>query len=164
MGSIINTTIGKSKLIIDQYDPFGHEHVLEYHKEFDKFNSIIWGYNDNYQVVIGENVEYEVLNTAVSAACGGILEYFLATSIGDLNTTEQKNQWKAFNTALRNDASLSNALITTYTYIPLVGMSSMTDPSGITTYYEYDSFGRLIYEKDDKANIVKQYDYHYAGQ
>ncbi|MCG8310277.1 MAG: RHS repeat protein [Cytophagales bacterium] len=57
-----------------------------------------------------------------------------------------------------------DAQMTTYTYDPLVGMTSRTDPSGITTYYEYDDFGRLRHALDSEGNVVKQYHYHYASQ
>jgi YD repeat-containing protein len=56
---------------------------------------------------------------------------------------------------------LTNSLVTTYTYKPLIGMTSQTDPNGVTTYYEYDSFGRLKFIKDDKGNMLKKYEYHY---
>ncbi|WP_423149759.1 hypothetical protein, partial [Rubrolithibacter danxiaensis] len=46
----------------------------------------------------------------------------------------------------------STAQMTTYTYEPLVGMTSRTDEKGQTTYYEYDDFQRLAYIKDQYGN------------
>ncbi|WP_419699070.1 hypothetical protein [Mucilaginibacter sp. NFX135] len=58
----------------------------------------------------------------------------------------------------------SDAQMTTYTYDPLVGMTSMTDPKNETTTYEYDSLQRLKIVRDKDGNIVKQTNYHYQGQ
>ncbi|MET3981617.1 hypothetical protein ABIB62_004233 [Mucilaginibacter sp. UYP25] len=57
-----------------------------------------------------------------------------------------------------------DAQMTTYTYDPLVGMTSMTDSKGLTMYFEYDGFQRLINIKDKDRNIIKHTDYHYQGQ
>ena len=51
----------------------------------------------------------------------------------------------------------------TYTYIPYVGMSSVTDTRGVTTYYEYDVYGRLIeiYQLNNGTKeILNKYIYH----
>jgi YD repeat-containing protein len=58
----------------------------------------------------------------------------------------------------------ADAQMTTYTYDPLIGMTSATDAKGQTTYYEYDSLQRLINVKDQYGNVLKHTDYHYQGQ
>ena len=58
----------------------------------------------------------------------------------------------------------SNAQMTTYTFNPLVGVSSSTNERGQITYYQYDSSSRLINIKDQHGNITKHMDYHYQGQ
>lgn len=45
--------------------------------------------------------------------------------------------------AFRKTSALAGYPITTYTYDPLIGLTSMTSPSGMKEIYEYDSAGRL---------------------
>jgi len=58
----------------------------------------------------------------------------------------------------------SGAQMITYTYDPLIGVTSATDTKGEITYYEYDGFQRLLNIKDKDGNIIKHTDYHYQGQ
>jgi hypothetical protein len=56
------------------------------------------------------------------------------------------------------------ALMTTYTYTPLYGMTSQCSPMNYISYYNYDGLGRLKVVKDMRGNIIKTFDYHYQGQ
>jgi len=56
------------------------------------------------------------------------------------------------------------AQMTTFTYQPLVGITSQSDPSGKISYYEYDASMRLMDVRDQNKNIIKAYCYNYAGQ
>lgn len=54
-------------------------------------------------------------------------------------------------------------LITTCTYAPLVGITSITQPDKLPVYYEYDSFGHLrssSYDLDG-TEIINQFDINY---
>jgi YD repeat-containing protein len=49
----------------------------------------------------------------------------------------------------------------TYTYDPLVGITSVTDANMVVTKFEYDTLGRLIVVRDQHGNILKGYNYTY---
>lgn len=100
-------------------------------------------------------------------------------SISSPETVRTKKGWTLFKYTISNTTSITisgtgrideiklypaAALMKTYTYQPLVGMTSVTEVNGQTTYYEYDSFNRLQYVKDDEGKILKQACYNYAGQ
>ena len=49
-----------------------------------------------------------------------------------------------------------------YTYDPLVGLTSQTDATGRTLTYEYDAVGRLIRTRDEQGRLLSQQEYRYA--
>lgn len=117
----------------------------------------LWSYNHQYPVAVIRNATYDQV---VNALPGG--ETFIAQladkivpSDADINTIN----------ALRS--SLASSLVSTSTYRPLVGKLSETDPSGVSTYYEYDAMGRLKeirINEDGNRKILKSFDYHYVNQ
>jgi len=58
----------------------------------------------------------------------------------------------------------SGGQMTTYTYTPLLGLTSQCDVSNHPAYFEYDTLGRLRDIKDQDGNVIKTIDYHYKGQ
>lgn len=56
------------------------------------------------------------------------------------------------------------AFMQTFTHIPGVGISSVTDLNGNTTYFNYDGFGRLINSKDFDLNTLSINQYHYLNE
>ncbi len=58
----------------------------------------------------------------------------------------------------------ANAQMTTYTYAPLIGISSQCDADNRITYYKYDPFARLNVVLDQDHNIIKTVHYHYSGE
>ncbi len=57
----------------------------------------------------------------------------------------------------------TDARMKSYVYEPGLGISSVIDENGTILYYNYDTFGRLSYIKNDKGEIEKQYSYNYKN-
>ncbi len=91
-------------------------------------------------------------------------------------TSSMINGWQYYETVVANSATVtisgaaviddlrlypSVAQMKTYTYEPLVGVTSQTDANNQTNFFEYDALGRLSVVKDDNGNIIKTYQYNY---
>ncbi|HEU4551944.1 MAG TPA: RHS repeat domain-containing protein [Chitinophaga sp.] len=126
------------------YDDRGN--VTEQSKANDVNEVYLWGYNNQYPVA-------KIVGTTYTAAAALVDPEVLQHPGSD-------QQLKAELDNLRT-ALAGQALVITYTYKPLVGVTSETDPTGKTTYYEYDSFGRLKLIRDKDQHIIKTFDYHY---
>lgn len=112
----------------------------------------VWGYNEQYPIAEIKNASYD---DVISHLSEYKLNQISSKAIPD-NT-----DWTLVNN-LR--ASLPDAFITLYTYIPFVGVSSICGPDLRTVFYEYDSFGQLsrIYKKENGEDItIESYEYHY---
>ncbi|OIR12068.1 hypothetical protein GALL_63190 [mine drainage metagenome] len=55
-----------------------------------------------------------------------------------------------------------DAQMSTYTYNPLVGITSQCTPDNKFAFYEYDGLTRLVNVKDQYGNIIKNYKYNYG--
>jgi YD repeat-containing protein len=53
------------------------------------------------------------------------------------------------------------SLLNTYTYAPLVGLINQSDANNRISRFEYDGAGRLLRIRDEKRNIIRQFDYRY---
>lgn len=135
------------------YDDFGNPREVKIKDTSIKV--YLWGYNYQYPIAEITNATY-----------AQVLEVLTQATIDNINTpnqTEAVMETLIKNVALklRTDSRLSKAMVTSYTYKPLVGMTSKTDERGITEYYQYDSFQRLQNVLDFDSNIQKNYHYKY---
>ena len=115
-----------------------------------------WSYNDEYPVAKISNLKYNELTQELKDELNAIQFH------SNFNSELARNSFKSLNQSIRQKVP-NVALINTYTYIPGIGITSQTDPNGITTYYEYDGLGRLIYVRDNSYNVIKKYEYNYAN-
>lgn len=138
----------QQEAIIQLYDTLGN--ILQFTGADGLITSIIWGYGGMYPVakIVGKPYNEAIGGSGISLAL-----------LNSINTTEQ--QMLAELAKLR---SLSGSLATTFTYRPLIGISTETDMNGRTAFYEYDRSGRLMHVKDHMGNIIKKYCYNYSGQ
>ncbi|GAF02392.1 RHS repeat protein [Saccharicrinis fermentans] len=117
--------------------------------------SYYWGHGSSYVMAKMDNLKSTVIDN------DPMLKEYLdqLETFGEINISN-KSDLTDLNNDIRN-ALPDGASITTYTYIPLVGMTSQTDPNGRTIYYCYDGFGRLINLRDQDWNIIKKIEYNY---
>lgn len=144
----------------DTLDPFPR--VMQYHRydtygnpvyvtAADRTNIVyLWSYEAVYPVIQVRNATYDQV--------AAILTPVRITSLSaNKNPTEQTIK----DCVATLNAQLPDALVTSYTYVPMVGVRSITEPSGRTTLYDHDSFGRLAKIADEEGNALQSYEYNY---
>jgi hypothetical protein len=145
-GYTFNTNL-VDRLIYHKYDNKGN--LLEYSKKGGAHTVYLWGYNQTYPVSKIMNTTY----SEIEALSGFGVNFDLGTT--GLTATQEHT--------LRTATSLSNSAISTFTYTPLVGMTSATNPQKYTMHYYYDTLNRLKEIKDQEDNLIQDYIYHYKN-
>ena len=125
-----------------QYDD--HNNIVEALGPDGVPTAYIWGYNQTLPVakVVG----------ATRSQVNGRLGADFQAGAGSLSDAQAQT--------LRN--GLPSAQVTVYTYDPLVGITSETDPNGRTMTYHYDELNRLEWIESEEGHVVQKFDYQYA--
>ncbi|ATL75963.1 hypothetical protein IQ37_04485 [Chryseobacterium piperi] len=145
-----------NEVIYDLYDPKGN--LQQYTTKAGVSTTIIWGYNQTQPIAKIEG-----------AKLSDITQSLITTIVNASNDDEaDPSKEGALITALdnfRKNSGLFNYQITTYTYDPLIGVTSITPPSGIREVYVYDAANRLkeIRQDSKTGNLVKEFKYNYKN-
>lgn len=146
----------------------------ESYETYDQFGNIVsaigddgvrtiyvWSYMGRYPVLEIRNADYQTVEAVVSSVFGCSIDVLsqMAYNSGSKDALTEKIK------SVQTDPRLANAMVTGYTYIPLLGISSVTDPSGRTTHYEYkgNKLSCVYYMQNDTKCIIESYEYKYAN-
>ena len=106
--------------------------------------AIIWGYGGQYPVAKIE---------------GAALSQISAATILALNTKTTDSELLTAIAALRT--AHKDAMVTGYLYKPLVGVTQIIQPNGMTEKYNYDAANRLQSIVNDQNEVIKTFEYNY---
>ena len=122
----------------------------------------LWSYADRYLIAEIKNANYEQVNNAVREAFG--MDIVALSQNNNINFSALAK--------LRASQYLQNAMVSTWTYLPSVGIKSETSPNGISTFYSYDGLGRLMeiyryknnsFNENDKE-VLEQHTYYRSNK
>ncbi|SUB77358.1 Uncharacterised protein [Porphyromonas macacae] len=136
-----------------RYDSRGN--VREVVKDGAERTVYIWGYDYLYPIA-------EILNADIQEVEKAVKSVFGVENLEALSEQRIPDESKLRNGSLQR--ALPQALVTTYTYRPQVGMTSGTDSRGVTTSYAYDGLGRLREIRDHAGKVQERYEYHYRNR
>lgn len=156
---VIQTSKGsqnlEDRIVYHNYDDKGNP--VEVSKKDGTKIYYVWGYNQTQPIAkIKSYTDIELANIA------SLINTAISASNSDTDAASENNLRTALNN-IRNNANMVNSQVTTFTYDPLIGVTSITDPRGQTIYYEYDDFNRLEFVKDADGNLLKEYKYNYKN-
>lgn len=107
----------------------------------------LYGFSKTLPIAKIENASKEQVASVLGVTVANLV------SIDESKMTQLNN--------LRTHTSLKEAMITTYEHQPLVGVTKIIDAKGQKSLYEYDESNRLKTIKDDKGNVLEEYEYNY---
>lgn len=154
--SVTTSNIGNTAqktATIDLYDERGN--VLQYTTSDGDVMTTIYGYNKSLPIATIEGATYTQVFALVQA--------ILNASDADAADPSKESQLLVALDTFRNNSQLKDFQITTYTYDPMIGATTITPPNGLREIYKYDIQNRLERVVDMKGRILKEYKYNYKN-
>jgi len=118
------------------------------------YHTYLWSYGNAYVVAKVDNATLSQVNSATSNLS--------STFVNDLGTATSQSTIDTKLAQLRTEVNndLPSSMLTTYTYTPSIGLTSVTGVSGVKNDYQYDAFGRLRNILNDDSKVLDHYFYH----
>lgn len=155
--SVVSTdlqNVVSTEVSYDKYDSKGN--LQQYTTKEGVSTVIIWGYNGTQPIAKIENAKLENIGQS-------FIDSIVNASNTDAAAERNNDETTLLNAFKTFKDNLSNYQITTYTYDPLIGVRSITPPSGIKENYIYDSAGRLQKVIDANGQTIKEMKYNYKN-
>lgn len=144
----------ETKISYEKYDNYSKPLQV---KQADGISiSYIYAYNNTLPVAKLENIAYNDIPAQLITAIQNATDATNYSESSVLTALE----------ALRSstDPNMQQAMITTYTHKPLIGISTVTDPRGQRQTYIYDDFNRLKEVRDHNDKLLSENEYYYRTQ
>jgi YD repeat-containing protein len=141
----------ETEITYNSYDNKGNP--LQYVGKDGVPTSFVWGYKQTYPIAKITGATYAEVLAALGQSDQNLA--YLQNLDGTALITELNK--------IRNNLKISKplSLVTTFTFAPLIGMVTQTDPNGKILTYEYDVFNRLKLIRDQDGKIIKKVNYVY---
>jgi len=155
-GDISSTNLLQDRIKYSEYDNFGNPQEVS--KEGGSPTVYLWSYNNALPVAKIDNATLLEVETIMNSFSGGF--------VASLGTETDKEIIAGNLVQLRNDLAigiLSDALVTTYIYDPLIGTVMETAPNGLNTHYQYDASNRLKAILNNDEEVVQYINYNYKS-
>ncbi|MGE8512343.1 MAG: hypothetical protein ACN6N7_06520, partial [Chryseobacterium culicis] len=155
--SVVSTDLQgavSTEVTYDQYDVKGN--LQQYTTKDGISTVIVWGYNQTKPIAKIDGAKLTDIQQS-------LIDAIVTASNTDASAAANNDETSLLSVLNTFRNSLPNYQITTYTYDPLIGVRSITPPSGMREIYIYDSANRLkeIREKSYTGNLLKEFKYNY---
>jgi len=148
ISTIKGTALAEEQIQLTYYS---NGNIKEVFRPNGSQSTFIWGYDSMLLLARLDGIAYADIGP-------GNLQFL---SNNDIDATSEQTLRNALN-GLRT--AHPSAQVTTFTYDPLIGVSSITDPINFTSFYNYDQFNRLENIKDEDGNVISTFNYNYAQE
>ncbi|MDP9959150.1 hypothetical protein [Chryseobacterium lathyri] len=156
----LQTNSASTEVIYNKYDSKGN--LQQYTTKDGIPVSIIWGYNNTQPIAKIAGATYSQVESLISDIVTAS-EKDANPALYNLQPEEAETQLINKLDIFRTYSGLSDYSITTYTYDPLIGVRSITPPSGIKEFYKYDTANRLEKVIDVNGKVLKEFKYNYKN-
>jgi len=153
--NVSNNANNTSKIAkkIDLYDSVGN--VLQMSSDAGVPSTIVYGYNQTLPIARITGITYAEISSFVQP--------IIDASNADAQNPANEGSLLTALEQFRKNAALVNAQVTTYTYDPLIGVTTTTSPDGNRVNYKYNTKNQLEKIVNMDGATLKEYKYNYKN-